>query len=77
MYRKTRMSASLAAGLLLGMAAYPAVRQIELRQGITAAAATGTTTDGWTFSYDDTHCEITGCTSDVRGAVTIPSSMSF
>ncbi len=77
MNRKSLISASLAAGLLLGMAAYPAVKEIEARQGITAEAATGTTTDGWKFSYDDTHCEITGCTNAVRGAVTIPSTIEI
>lgn len=77
MRKKALISASLAAGLLLGAAAYPAVEQIEVSQGITASAATGTTTDGWKFSYDDTHCEITGCTDAVRGAVTVPASIEI
>lgn len=75
MKKKALISASLAAGLLLGIAAYPAVEQIEVSQGITASAATGTTTDGWMFTYDDTHCEINGCTDAVRGAVTIPGAI--
>lgn len=77
MKKKALISASLAAGLLLGVAAYPAVEQIEVSQGITASAATGTTTDGWKFSYDETHCEITGCTNAVRGEVTIPSAITI
>ncbi|MBP0989019.1 MAG: leucine-rich repeat protein [Oscillospiraceae bacterium] len=75
MKRKTVITASLMAGLVLGMAVYPAVKQIESRQALTAVAATATTTDGWKISYDETHCEITGCTSDVRGAVSIPSEV--
>lgn len=77
MRKKALISASLAAGLLLGAAAYPAVEQIEVSQGITASAATGTTTDGWTFSYDETHCEITGCKNTVRGEVTMPSAITI
>ncbi|MBQ9906641.1 MAG: leucine-rich repeat protein [Oscillospiraceae bacterium] len=75
MNKKAIISVSLAAGMLLGMGAAPAISRIESRQGLTAAAATATTTDGWTISYDDTHCEITGCTSDVRGAVSMPAEV--
>ncbi len=76
MNRKTLISVSLAAGLALGMAAYPAVQYFESRQALTASAATSTTADGWKFSYDDTHCEITGCTNAVQGDVTIPAAIA-
>ena len=76
MNRKTLISVSLAAGLVLGMAAYPAVKQIEQQQALTAAAASSTTADGWKFTYDDAHCEITGCTAAVQGDVRIPATIA-
>ena len=76
MNRKTLISVSLAAGLVLGMAAYPAVKQIEQQQALTAAAASSTTADGWKFTYDDAHCEITGCTAAVQGDVRIPAAIA-
>ena len=76
MNRKTLISVSLAAGLALGMAAYPAVQYFETRQTLTASAATSTTADGWKFTYDDAHCEITGCTAAVQGDVRIPAAIA-
>lgn len=78
MKKKALISASLAAGLLLGVAAYPAVEQIKTLRGVTATAMeSGTTTDGWVFYYDETHCEITGCKNTVRGEVSIPSAITI
>lgn len=77
MNRKTLISVSLAAGLVLGMAAYPAVKQIEQQQALTAAAAneSGVTTDGWYYTAYDTYCEITGGNEFVQGNVAIPASI--
>ena len=77
MRKKALISASLAAGLMLGVSAYPAVEQIENRQGITAQAATGTTTDGWEYSANDTNCVITGAKSTLSGDATIPASITL
>lgn len=74
MKSKTILSIAMAASLAAGIAVYPAVSSVLARTGITADAGdSSTTTDGWHFFYDDTHCEITGCTDDVQGNVTFPS----
>lgn len=79
MNKKALISISLAAGMLLGAGAAPAIGRIAARQGLTASAATqsGTTVDGWKFSSDGTSCTITGCTDAVRGEVTMPAAITI
>lgn len=79
MNKKALISISLAAGMLLGAGAAPAIGRIAARQGLTASAATqsGTTVDGWKFTSDGTSCTITGCTDAVRGEVTMPSAITI
>ena len=78
MNKKAIISVSLAAGMVLGMGAVPAISRIEERQSLTAVAATsGTTTDGWKFSADDTHCTITGAADTLQGEVTMPASITL
>ena len=76
MKKKTLISASLAAGILLGMSVDPAVARIEKQHGLTAAADSAVTSTGWKYTYYDDHCEITGCTSDLQGDVTVPKQLS-
>lgn len=79
MNKKALISISLAAGMLLGAGAAPAIGRIAARQGLTASAATqsGTTVDGWKFSADDTHCTITGAADALQGEVTMPASITL
>lgn len=73
MNKKALISVSLAAGMLLGAGISPAVSRIADRQGMTAEAASSTTSSGWKFNYYEDYCEITGCTDDVQGDVAIPA----
>lgn len=76
MKKKTLISVSLAAGLLLGVSVAPAVARIEKQHGLTAAAESAVTSTGWKYTYYDDHCEITGCTSDLQGDVMVPKQLS-
>ena len=79
MNKKALISISLAAGMLLGAGAAPAIGRIAARQGLTASAATqsGTTVDGWKFTSDGTSCTITGATDALQGEVTMPASITL
>ncbi len=79
MNKKALISISLAAGMLLGAGAAPAIGRIAARQGLTASAAaqSGTTVDGWKFSSDGTSCTITGAENTVQGEVAIPASIQM
>ena len=79
MNKKALISISLAAGMLLGAGAAPAIGRIEARQGLTASAATqfGTTVDGWKFTAYDDYCEITGGNEFVQGDVAIPAAIKL
>lgn len=78
MKRKALISASLAAGILLGTGTAAAFSQIEQQQGLNAEALTsGTTTDGWRFYAYDDYCEITGGNEFVQGDVAMPASITL
>lgn len=78
MKRKALISASLAAGILLGTGTAAAFSQIEQQQGLNAEAlSNGTTTDGWRYYAYDDYCEITGGNEFVQGDVAIPASITL
>jgi len=73
---KIVLAAIMAASAVAGCCAYPAIREFSSRTVLSASALSGTTTDGWRFNYDDTHCEITGAANTVIGDVTVPANIT-